>query len=269
MSQDPLAWSDHMNRLAASLRAKLSREHPKAGESYFEFTRRFNILWFVGIIRPLSFAETYVGGLSISNSYRGDPSSKPPVLPVSLRDQNRALNLICRMELEETSPGISAQEASMLAGTPNGFANQTHGEDRLAPVLDRVTDTQASALDSLLDASRLSRLANNEYRSHSTLTLPELFARIHASVWSELSDGHAITLTRRSLQTHHLSLLSQIALQKTKAPNDAVELANGELVGLQRALQTSVRNATDPMQTAHFASCLALIRRTMDRGNGQ
>lgn len=269
MSRDPLAWSDHMNRLAASLRAKLSQAHPKAGESYYEFTRRFNILWFIGIIRPLSFAETYIGGLTISNSYRGDPSEKPPVLPVSLRDQHRALNLICRMELEENSPGISSQEASMMAGTPNGFANQTHGEDRLAPVLDRVTDTQASALDSLLDAGRLNRLANSEYRSQSTLTLPDLFARLQASVWSELSNGHVVTQTRRSLQTHHLSLLCQIATQKTKAPSDAVELANSELVRLQRSLETSLHRAKNPMQTAHFASCLALIRRTMNRGNGQ
>ncbi len=264
MSSDPLEWCERSSALATATLKDLDKRHPKPGESFFEFTRRFNLLRSLGVNRPLSFAQTFIGGTAVSSNYRGDAGQKPAVRPLPKAKQKEALDFICSLVLKETSPGISPKTAALLAANPNSPGNEPLASQRLFPVLDTVSATQRTALLFLFDAQKLRLIVNNEYRSTDTLSIATLFGEVKDSVWSELGDGHAISPSRRNLQRDHLRTLISIALGKQPAPGDAVALANAQLHELEPSLNAAMAKRTDPMQKAHLLDCLSQVHRALE-----
>jgi hypothetical protein len=264
MSSDPLEWCKRMSHLAAATMKDLDKRHPKPGESYFEFTKRYNSIRSIGILRPLTYSVTFVGGTTVSSSFKGDPGQKPPVSPLPMAKQKEALDFICGLMLSESSPGISPKIAAMLAANPNAPGNEPFASQRLFPVLDTVSATQRAAILLLFQPQRLNLIVNNEYRSNDTLPLATLFSEVKANVWSELGDGHPISTSRRNLQRDHLRTLILIALGKQPAPGDAVALANAELHELEPVLSKALAKSKDPMQKAHLLDCLSQVHRALD-----
>ncbi len=265
LSRDPLGWEEKMSKIGFKAMDALAAWHPKPGESYFEFSRRFETLRYVALTRPINFAAMVVGGMRVSNAFRGDKVEHMPIEPIPAAEQRRALDFICRLALMETSRGISPREAAMLTANPNRERNQTVGEERLTPVLDDVVRLQTGALDQLLNVERLNRIANIAYRSAPTLRLVDLMDQIRDSVWSELSNGHPMTPPRRALQLHHLTLLRDIALRKANYPEDAASLARLQLSELKAAIPVKLRKTTDRTQIAHLKQVQSLVDSTLAR----
>lgn len=263
MSSDPLEWCKQSYALATSLMKTLDARHPKPGESFYEFSKRYNLLRSVGILRPLTYSLTFIGGTEVSSNYKGDPGQKPMVFPVSKAKQKEALDFVCTLVLSESSPGIPPSVAAKLAGNPNSDGNEPPAFARLFPVLDNVSAIQRSALAMLFSSQKLNLIANNEYRSSDTLPLSTLFGEVKSNVWSELGNGHSISVARRNLQRDHLRLLIAIALGKASAPGDATALANAELHELEPSLEAAMKKRTDPMQRAHLLDCLSQVHRAL------
>jgi hypothetical protein len=263
LSKNPLDWCEQTSAIATAALAKVVKKHPAPGESYFEFTRRFNLLRSQAILTPVSYATTFIGGNTVSSNYHGDPGEKKPIGVTPAADQLRALKFVCKLELSEDSPGIPPSISSMLSANPNSAGNQPSPVARLFPVLDRVSAEQGLAMDRLFAYDRLNRMVNNQYRTTDTLPLATLFETVKHSVWTELADGKEISPTRRNLQRRHLQWLSLVVLRKVNAPGDAVALANAELHDLEPSLSAAYAKRKDPMQRAHLLDCLTQVHRAL------
>lgn len=119
--------------------------------------------------------------------------------PVPVEDQQRAMSFL-----------------STHAFTPPTWA---YNEDILSRInqadfVDTFRSVQASVLNNILDSQRLARLIEYDERSDISYSPYEFMDDVRASVWSELSDGSAISVYRRNLQRAYLERLEELMTEE-------------------------------------------------------
>ena len=89
----------------------------------------------------------------------------------------------------------------------------------------RVLALQTGALNQLLSDAVLTRLLDSEVKvakANQALTLPELFAALRGSIWSEFKTGGSIPGPRRDLQREHLRRIANVLTRPSPTtPSDA------------------------------------------------
>jgi hypothetical protein len=150
-------------------------------------------------------------------------------------------------------------------------------------VVSRIRGAQAGVMNSLLAVSRLNRLVEYEALAGprgDAYTVAEFLADLRGGVWGELTQGSPrIDVYRRTLQRTYIEAADRTinppALPPTATPaqqaqaaalrnSDARALLRGELLELQRAVQTATNRTTDAMTRLHLRDIDMEIRRILD-----
>jgi uncharacterized protein DUF4953/uncharacterized protein DUF5117 len=266
LGKDPLDWTARSFALSRHLLFTLGARKPKAGESYFEFTRDFNAL-VSQYLRAASYTSRFVGGLTVSSNYRGDAAERPPLLPVAGEKQQRALRLLNLYVFAENAFAFPRAYFTMLTPDPNEPGNQPGAEEREFPLYSSFASFQRGMLQRLFAADTLTRLANNEFRAPNpteALTQATLFRTVGDAIWSELRTGKEVSALRRSLQIDHLNLLIDAAVQRSpELPADAITLSWEQLRLLKSRLTAALPRAHGEYGPTHLREALSRIDRAM------
>jgi hypothetical protein len=121
----------------------------------------------------------------------------------------------------------------------------------------RVFALQTGAMNQLLSDTVLTRLLDSEVKVAKTdqaLTLPELFATLRGSIWSELKTGASIPGPRRDLQREHLRrIVNVLTRPSATTPADATALFREEAKQLSAQIKVaSASGSRDPATRAHL-----------------
>ncbi len=121
----------------------------------------------------------------------------------------------------------------------------------------RVLALQTGALNQLLSDTVLTRLLDSEIKVAKTeqaLTLPELFAALRGSIWSELKTGGSIPGPRRDLQREHLRRIANVLTRPSPStPADATALFREEARQLSAQIKVAAASGNrDAATRAHL-----------------
>lgn len=262
-SADPVAWAQKTMDVNRYLLVTASERRVKPGKSYYDFSRSW-IGAYNGYVRAASYVPRYIGGVYLSNSYKGDTNELPPMRPVDTAKQRKALALLNQYVFGENAMNFPKADLAKLTFNPNAPSNEASGRSRLFPIRDSIANFQEATLRRVLSSDTLQRIANNEFRQPDTLSLAELFKSLNGTVWSELHDGHEISDVRRELQRRYLDQLTDLAIHKDAlAPSDARAIALSTLENLKSQISLAIPTAKGPYGQAHLRECLARIKQAL------
>jgi hypothetical protein len=111
----------------------------------------------------------------------------------------------------------------------------------------------------------LARIQESEGKADAggALTLPELFATVRGSIWSELGAGGSISAPRRDLQREHVRRIAGVLLRPSSTPADAVALFREEAKTLSREIKAassgSRGGSRDAQTRAHLSESAGIL----------
>jgi hypothetical protein len=268
LSARPSEYWIRMLGLTRDLLMNLDSRRPARGRSYWEFTRDFGVLLAVHGQAANQVVRT-IGGLRRNANFKGDPGERPPLAPIPGSEQRAALDTLATTVLAENAFNFPKSLFDKFAPNPDAdlFAAFVAGSNSF-PVLDQISAMQGSVLNGLLSPSRLSRVANNEFkaaRPQDALTMATVFRTVDRSVWSELDSGKAVSALRRALQRRHLDLLIQNAIRPPSGlPADARMLSWSSLRTILEKIWAAEGKAQDEYTPAHLQECATRIVRAFN-----
>lgn len=143
--------------------------------------------------------------------------------------------------------------------------------------VERIRALQVRTLNSLLSASRMARMIENEtLNGNKAYTLVTMFYDVRQGVWSELYNGRTIDTYRRNLQKAHIDrldfLLNTAPNQRGRfgrpsvnvSQSDIRSFARGELSRLKRDVRAAVSKAPNTTSRYHLQDVLARIDKALD-----
>ena len=211
-------------------------------------------------------AAKYVGGLTMHSDHSG--SGRAPLEPIPAAKQRAALNLLAATVLSAESFRFSPSFLSRLSITDFDI-DDARVLGRNVPTVDvavdqQVLEVQRSVLAPLLGPEIAQRLLNNELKVRDpsdALTVAELYATLHRSIWSEVLTGDDIPLIRRNLQREYVSRVAGTLVKPVPTmPADARALLRADATKLRGELATAAkRNKISVEAKAHIAESLALV----------
>lgn len=223
--------------------------------------------------REIEHVVNLVGGSESQEKYGGQPG--PRFTPVPRSRQKAAVRFL--NEHAFTTPDYFIDTRILRRMEPEG-------------TLKRIGSAQSRILSGLLDADRLSRLA--EYaalaghgagRSSDVYPVSELLADLRRGIWSELyAQPGAIDPFRRALQRSYLAQADAkinptpavvITSSRTTGArsrvgtgsnSDVRALMRGELIDLDAALRSAISRTADRDTRLHLLDARAEIKRILD-----
>jgi len=135
-------------------------------------------------------------------------------------------------------------------------------------VADRVLESQASVLKSLLRDSRLKRMAEHAAMASATgvkkiYSPSTLLTDLRKAIWSELGQKTVrIDLFRRNLHRAYVDLLAQ-RVKSTRTDSDLPALARLELKWINSNILSALKKS-DPVSRAHLEQVAATIKSALD-----
>ncbi|MDX1935108.1 MAG: zinc-dependent metalloprotease [Capsulimonadales bacterium] len=282
ISGQPLDYWERMLQLSRRLILTLDAREPKMGESYWEFTKRLNLL--LGqYARAAGVTSRFIGGIRLNRNHRGDANEQANTLPVSVADQKRALNLLNTYVFAPTAMTLPERYYGHLTNDPY---NPSFSQDQ--PIGDAISNVQTSAVRRVFAPSVLRRLQNAEFKmgegSSKALTLPTLFDSVRDNIWAEVrtvavtrvaavrsvppatrATPIRIPLLRRQLQRAYLDTMIDMATKPTGAPDDARMLAWEQLRQMKtRLLAARTAPTADEYTRLHLRDSLDKINRALE-----
>jgi Met-zincin/Domain of unknown function (DUF5117) len=272
MSGDGLTYATWQMANARAMWDRVEKRYPLRGESFSDLRTAFNVvLSHYG--QFASFLTNYVGGQSFNRYRSGDIQGRFPFEAVPLSEQRRSLQLIKENVFDETKFKFSPELLNKLAPSRwSHWGTRTPAARLDYPIFETVLSLQAATMYDLLNPDRLARLRDGELKApNETLSIPELFDTLQTSIWGEVvdpQDNLALSSLRRGLQREYLNALSNLALRKVPAPEDAQTVARYQLKQLQSAIGKAQRkvNRRDIYTLAHLEDAQERIRKTLDAG---
>jgi hypothetical protein len=265
LSRDPLEYWSRSMRMARHLLFNLDERSPKVGESYWEFTRDFNMLLSM-YVQGAAISSRYVGGLHLNANFRGDKDERPTIAPVSADDQRRALELLNTYIFAENAFEFPRHYYQRFAPNPDAnFMEAFLAGPQDFPVRDMFSNIQRSALRTIFRGDVLRRIANNEYKKGAAapaLTMPTLFRSVGDTVWAELGTGREVSPLRRQLQRSHLDLMIDMVI-KGGVTDDARMLAWEQLRTLNTRIEGAKGRTKDEYTPVHLAESQMRIQRAL------
>ncbi len=265
LGKDPMVYWHKMLNLSRFLMLSLFHRVPAPGRSYSRFTTDLYAL-----ISQYSQAGSeigrYIGGLHVSRNFRGDAGEVPTLMPIKGATQRDALNIIDNYILSPVAFKLPETYYTHLTmGQDAGIIAELSGQDY--PILNTITNLQASALNYLLSPSVLGRVANNEYKLGNTpgkFTQAELFHNVTSTVWQGLQSGKNFDTLQRQLQRNYLDTMSNIVLGKESVPGDSKMLAWYTLNSLKASLQTASTKPHDLYTKLQIEQSLMIVNRVLN-----
>jgi hypothetical protein len=256
-------WERNLD-LSRYLLLHLGEREPKRGESYWEFTRDLERL--LGYYtRAAAIASRTIGGLHVNRNHRGDAGEKPTLAPIPTAEQHRALALLNTYIFAANAFTMPSSYYTHLTVDPNlGILPTMLSGGQDFPLRDTLSSIQRSALRYLFSPSVLRRVANNEFKTSDTLTLPTLFHSVSATVWSELETRGNINTLHRQLQRAYLdAMIGMVTVANSPAPDDARLLAWDQLRSLKSRIRLAQDRPHDEYTRIHLDEALMRIDRAL------
>jgi hypothetical protein len=260
LGSDPLLYLSKRLVISQELWQRLQDRQLKPGESYDVLRRSFDA-GFRQISRASGLIVKYVGGVYYVRDFAG--TSNLPLTPVSPEQQRMALKLIAtglfsadsfRFKPEFLrSMGIDYLNISGAGGA--GAVARFNPDFSLRG---RVLGLQTAVLNHLLMDAVLARVLESEIKVHKTdqaLTLNELIAALHGSIWSELKTGSSIPALRRDLQREYVRhVVTFLTHPAPSTPADAVALFREEGKLLSAQIKAAAHDGNrDAVTRAHLS----------------
>jgi hypothetical protein len=262
---DPLAYADRQLKLARELWQLTESRSLQSDETYALLRRNFSRGLFE-VQQSGTYAVKYIGGLTLRSDRAG--SGRAPLEPVSADKQRAALKLLAGTIFAADSFRFPPSFLRRLAISDFDI-DDARDLGRTVPPVDVAVDQQVLALHRavlgpLLGPDVAQRLLNNELKAADpaqALRLAELYATLHAAIFSELATGQDIPLIRRNLQRDYVSRVSVVLLRPaTTMPADARALLRADAVQLRGELAAASRQRhASPETRAHLAESLAVL----------
>ena len=265
LGQDPLVYADRQLKLARELWQLTEARPMRSDETYALLRRNFSRGLFE-VQQSATYAVKYIGGLTLRSDHAG--SGRAPLEPVPADKQRAALSLLATTIFAADSFRFPPSFLRKLA--INDFdIDDARDLGRAVPPVDLAVDQQVLALHRavltpLLGADVAQRLLNNELKVSDpaqALRLAELYATLHAAIFSELKTGQDIPLIRRNLQRDYVSRVSGVLLRPAGTmPSDARALLRADAVQLRDELAAMRRKPQASVETrAHVAESIAVL----------
>ncbi len=257
LGTDPLVYLSKRLVISQELWQRLQAKQLKPGESYDVLRRSFDA-GFRQTNRAAVLTAKYVGGVYYVRDYAG--TRNLPLTPVPPERQRAALKLLATGVFAADSfqfkpeflrsMGINYLDIGLA-----GFTAAKFNPD--FSLRTRVFALQTSAMNQLLSDTVLTRLLDSEIKvakSDQALTLPELFAALRGSIWSELKTGASIPGPRRDLQREHLRrIVNVLTRPSASTPADATALFREEAKQLSAQIKVASANGSrDAATRAHL-----------------
>ncbi|MDH5286145.1 MAG: zinc-dependent metalloprotease [Betaproteobacteria bacterium] len=265
LGRDPLAFAHKRFALVRELLRSTEAREMKAGEGYAVLRRNFARALGEASQAAL-YAAKYIGGLTTLRDRAG--TGRDPLTPVPAEKQRAALQLIASQVFSADSFRFSPAFLRRMAVSSFDIDDAIE-LGRSVPSVDLSIDQQVLAmqrqvLGTLMGESVAQRLVNNEAKVDDparALRLPELYATLHAAVWSELPAGRDIPLARRNLQRDYaLRLAGALTRPAASMPADARSLLRADAVRLRGELaRAKDRTGLSEEARAHLAESLAVV----------
>ena len=265
LGQDPLAYADRQLKLARELWQLTESRSLRPDETYALLRRNFSRGLFE-VQQSATYAVKYIGGLTLRSDHAG--SGRAPLEPVPVDKQRAALKLLAGTVLAADSFRFPPSFLRRLSVSDFDIDDARDLGGSVPPV-DVAVDQQVLAvhravLGPLLGPDVAQRLLNNELKVTSAaqaLRLAELYAALHAAVFSELKTGKDIPLIRRNLQRDYVSRVAVVLLRPNAAmPADARALLRADAVLLHDELTARARMPqASPETRAHLAESIAVL----------
>ncbi|HEY8196469.1 MAG TPA: zinc-dependent metalloprotease, partial [Gemmatimonadales bacterium] len=278
-TSDPLEWARDRVTLINGLFDSLDVRMVAPGESYARLRTAFSDLlndrWYAILV-----TTKYLGGATTARDHRGDPSGRPALTTVPAARQREALAFITEAGFGEQAYRFRPDLLSQLGPDRWRHWGSAPGADGRIdfPVHTWALAQQSSLLGQLLDPAVLARIRDAELRApdnEPTVAIPELFATLTRTIWSEVAypaAGNAtvprnITSVRRDLQRVYLnSLIRMVVSPLPETPEDARTLARATLADLGGELDRALlrRVELDPYTRAHLADSKERISQALN-----
>lgn len=239
---------------------------PRPGESY---QKRTAVI--VGSINQIlascAGALPYIGGLNANRNHRGDAKEMPTLKPVDPSLQNAALQFILANGFAPDSLALPDKVLTSLSIDYDEEKNASW----TAPLRKLVSLKLSALLTQMLQADRLSRIAENEQKlsgSGKAFPLRDYLSQVLRSVFNEIYAKKSIAPVRRDVQKFALSLYVNLAgAQADTAANDAraiaANLVSGLGVDINKALKSG--KTLDLATRMHLQDLAAAISRFKGR----
>ncbi|KYG73232.1 zinc-dependent metalloprotease [Roseivirga echinicomitans] len=140
--------------------------------------------------------------------------------------------------------------------------------------VNRISGTQSSFLNSVLDPTRAQRLIEAEaFKGRNTYTIYQLFGDMRKGLFSELTSGNEIDTYRRNLQRSFVEKLESLmttdsnsfqARQVNVAQSDIRPVVKSELKALQQEIKSNKGKFTDRASSIHLEDLLDRIAEILD-----
>jgi hypothetical protein len=133
--------------------------------------------------------------------------------------------------------------------------------------MERIYRMQASMLNQLYNASRLSRMVELEaLHGNQAYTIVELFNDTYSGIWTELKSGANIDAYRRNLQRAYIDRMTNIMETPEGSTNrsDVKAVAMGTLKKLEKDLKTGVKSQKDTISKYHLEQALKTVEKLLD-----
>ncbi len=264
LGSDPLAYAKKRVELVREMWQRTEAMPLQPGQSYSVLRRNFSR----GLIEAAQgalFAAKYVGGLTTLKDRAG--SGRTPLNPVDAGKQRGALQMLATEILSADSFDFPP---AFLRHMTVSATDMEDAEElgRPVPPVDlpidqQVLGLQRAVLDRLMSPMIAQRLLNNESKVDSpreALRLPDLYATLHAAVWSELRTGREIPLLRRNLQREYVTQVANALLRPAQSmPADARALLRADAKRLHAELAAAQSRKWSREAQAHIADMLAML----------
>lgn len=259
ISKDPIEGSALTMRVAKNLLAKADQRYPKKGRPYSDLTRVVNLSLNMTVREALTMAR-FVGGVSGSRNFKGDPNERNTLAPVDSSMQRKAIQYLAKELLSETSFKLSDKVLLNLSGDANSPMYSP------APIKDALSSMQQMVVSMLMSANTTDLVANNAYKTASDpkrFTLAELYSTIVGKVFSEVGTGRQIGPLRRDLQRFVVeALITQALAQPGQVQEDVRAIAMDTLRRLRGRFGTA--SSTDDMTAVHLRDTTRRIQKALD-----
>jgi hypothetical protein len=257
LGSDPILYLQKRLLISQELWQRLQARQLKPGEPYDVLRRTFDS-GFRQYASSAALTAKYVGGVHYVRDFAG--TSNLPLTPVPPAKQREALNLIATEIFSADSFRFKPEFLRSMGVDYLDIGLAGIGSAQFNPdfsLRNRVLGLQTRVLNTLLGDTVLARLLDSETKvtkADQALTLPELFAALRGSIWSELKSGGSIPGPRRDLQREHLRRIATALTRPSAAtPSDAIALFRDEAKSLSAEINAAARGRNrDALTRAHL-----------------
>ncbi|CAN5853740.1 zinc-dependent metalloprotease [soil metagenome] len=258
LGNDPLAYYQKRLQLSHELWQRVQERGARPGDDPLR-QRRVLLSGFRQLGRAADLVGKYVGGMYSVRDLPGT-TGRASFTPVEPAKQREALQFLAKGLFNADSFRFKPE---FLAGLAPDYNEWERGG--LVSIPAAVLQVQSSALNRLMSAGTATRLIDLPLYvgngKRNIISLPEVYATLQGSIWSELKTGAEIDRMRRNLQREHLRRVQALLVHSTgPLPPDALSLIRLTAVELQAQLRTAASNPRLSIESrAHVQDSLSQL----------